>query len=134
MRWIYWLMGVIILSTVGGIALAASPLDETEWRLEITQSGEEVPFYTDRIRFQDGEFNSAIFKRKGFLEAQYTVTEEEGSPIVWEVTQTSDPEGTLEWHGELQEETMEGTLRWTQTDGTVINHTFTGKPPTPKPE
>ena len=134
MRGIYCVMGIVILSAVGGVALAASPLDETQWRLEITAKGAEIPKYIDRARFHKGIFTSAIFERKGFLTSRYTVTKKEGGSIVWEVTQTSEAEGTLSWRGELKGDAMTGTLRWTQTDRTVVNHTFTGKPPAPKPK
>ncbi len=132
MRWTYWLIGVVILSVMGGVAIAASVLDGTKWRVEMTPKGSAIPQYIDRALFQDGNFTSVIFERKGFLTSRYTVTEKEGSLIVWEVTQTSEPEGTLSWRGELQGDAMTGTLRWIQADGTVVNHTFTGKPPAPK--
>lgn len=125
MRWMGWFTGVVVLSIWGGVALAASPLDETEWRLEITPKGAEIPWYIDRVRFHEGEFSSAIFERKGFRKSRYTAKKEGGS-IVWEIMQTSEAEGSLAWHGELQEEAMKGTLRWTKADGEVVNHTFAG--------
>jgi hypothetical protein len=140
-----WFTGVVILSIWGGVAFAASPLDETDWRLEITPKGAEIPWYIDRVRFHEGEFNSALFERKGFPKSKYTVKKEGGS-IVWDIMQTSGAEGGLAWHGELQKDAVKGALRWTKTDGTVIDHTFTGSkfieepapseatPKTPAPE
>ena len=126
MRWMSWLIGVAVFSILGSVALAESPLDGTEWRLEITPKGAEIPFYIDWVRFEDGNFTSVIFERKGFLTSRYTLTEKGDGPIVWEVKQKSETEGDLSWRGEPQEDAMTGTLRWTQADGTVIDHTLTG--------
>ncbi len=128
MRWKFWLFGVVIFSVMGGVALAVPALDGTNWRLEITQKGAEVPQYVDRIRFTEGKFNSTIFQRHhGYLAAPYTVTEEAGSSVVWGITYKSVTEaGNLVWQGELKGNAMKGTLRWTQPDGTVVSYTFTG--------
>ena len=128
MRWIYWLMGVVILSAIGGVALAASALDGTQWRVEMTPTGAVIPFYIDRVHFDDGKFTSVVFERKGFPSSLYTLTENAGGPIVWEVKQKSETEGNLSWHAELQEDAMDGTVVWKQPDGTVINYTLTGRP------
>ncbi len=119
------------------ITLAASPLNGTKWRVEITPKGAEIPWYVDQVRFEDGNFTSAIFARKGFSTSPYTLTEKGGGPLIWEATQTSETEGTLSWRGELEGDSMKGTVIGEQPDGKVVNHTFTGRkvtePPAPKP-
>ena len=49
MRWIYWLMGVVMISLMGGVVFAASPLDGTEWSIKMT-----TPSAEDQIRFELG--------------------------------------------------------------------------------
>jgi len=128
MRWMYWLMGVVILSVMGGVALAASALDGTKWRVEMTREGGVIPSFIDRVHFDDGKFTSAIFERKGFRSSLYTLTEDPGGPIIWEVKQKSETKGDVSWHGELKGDAMGGTAVWKQPDGTVISYTLTGRP------
>jgi hypothetical protein len=105
--------------------------------VEITPKGAEIPWYVDQFRFEDGNFTSVIFARRGFSTSRYTFTEQGGGPLIWEATQTSETEGTLSWRGELEGDSMKGTVIGEQPDRTVVNHTFTGRkvtePPAPKP-
>ena len=133
MRFIYMFAGLVVFSLVVSLALAGGSLDGTQWRLEITPSGEKVPFYIDRIVFKDGKFVTMIFERKGFMASRYNLTEKAGGLVVWETTQTSDAEGTLSWHGELKGEAMVGSVGWKQPDGTIVNHTFTSSRVTEEP-
>jgi hypothetical protein len=143
----YGFMGLIVFYMLGSVALAASPLEETRWRVEITPKGSEIPHHIDRLRFENGKFTSVIFERKGFLTVPYTPTGKVGGPIAWEARQKSDTDGDLSWHGEVQGDAMKGTLVWKQPNGTVINHSFIGsrvkeeplapeatQPPAPKPK
>ena len=147
MRDMYGLIGLVVFSMLGSVALAASPLDGTQWRVEITPKDSEIPHHIDRLRFEKGKFTSIIFERKGFLTVPYTLTGKVGGPIAWKATQKSDTNGDLSWRGELQGDAMKGTLVWKQPDGTVINHSFIGsrakeepfapevtQPPAPKPK
>ena len=79
MRWLYWLMGVVIFSVMGGVAIAASPLDGTEWRIKMA-----MPTAEDQIRFEQRKFISPLFEAKGFANSYYTLTEKEGRPLIWE--------------------------------------------------
>lgn len=138
MRGMYGLIGLVVFSMLGGIALAASPLDGTQWRVELTPKGATIPFHVDRVRFEEGNFTSAIFAPKGFSMSRYTLTEKTGG-AVWTTTQKSPTEGTLSWRGELKGESMNGTLSWEQPDGKIESYTFTGRkvtepPPEPEPK
>ena len=123
MRWMSWLIGVAVFSILGSVALAESPLDGTEWRVEITPKGSTIPSYIDWVLFEDGKFSSEIFKRKGFPPVQYTLTKKKKGPRVWEGTQKNEAEGKLSWRGELKEDTMTGSLRWTHADGKTVKST-----------
>lgn len=136
-RFLLFVLGTGIIFLLSPMALAASPLDGTQWRVEITPKGAEIPHYIDRLGFKEGKFTSVIFERKGFLSSPYTLTDKKGGPIVWEVKQKSEAEGDLSWQGELKGDAMSGTVSWKQADGTVVDHTFTGspakeEPPTPE--
>ena len=133
MRWKFWLMGVAILSVMGGVAIAASVLDGTKWRMEMTPKGSSIPHFIDRVNFDDGKFRSAIFERKGFHSSLYTLTNS-GGPIVWEVKLKSDTKGDVSWYGELNGETMDGTAVWTRSDGTVVSYALSGRPGVDEPE
>jgi len=121
MRWIYWLMGVVIFSVMGGVAIAASPLDGTEWRIKMA-----MPTAEDQIRFEQRKFISPHFAAKGFANSYYTLTEKEGRPLIWETMQKSENQGTLSWRGDVDSDTMRGVISWETSDGKVVNRTFTG--------
>jgi len=130
-------MGLVALCMLGSVALAASPLDGTQWQIKLTTSAVKTPS-EDRIRFEKGRFTSPLFRPKGFSTSNYTLTEEQGGPVIWETMQTSEAEGTLSWHGELGGETMRGVASWRKPDGIVVDYTFAGRkvvePSAPKPK
>jgi len=121
MRWIYWLMGVVIISLMGSAVFAASPLDGTEWSIKMT-----TPSAEDQIRFEEGRFISPLFEPKGFSTSYVTLTEKEGRPLIWETMQTSENQGTLSWRGDVESDTMRGVVSWVKPDGKVVNRTFAG--------
>lgn len=128
MRLVRWLAGVIVLSMVVAVAIAAAPLDSTLWRVEITEDGSTIPQHVDRVTFQDGKFTSAIYARKNFQPGPYTHTVRPDGPTIFDVDQKSDAAGTLVWHGEQKGDAMTGTLVWTQPDGKVTKYALVGSP------
>lgn len=137
MRGMYGLMGLVAFSMLGSVALAASPLDGTRWRIQMITPSIKAPS-EDQVHFEKGKFTSPLFEPKGFSASHYTLTEEKGAPLIWETMQTSETEGTLSWRGELGGDTMRGVASWQKSDGTVVNYSFTGRkvaePPAPKPK
>jgi hypothetical protein len=120
-------VGLVVVSLLGGVALAASPLDATRWRIQMTAPSLKAPS-EGQIQFEKGKFTTPLFEPKGFSASNYTLTEEKGAPLIWETMQTSETEGTLSWRGELTGDTMRGVASWQRRDGTVVNYTFTGRP------
>src|SRR5438876_11388898 len=100
MRGISGLMGLVALCMLGSVALAASPLDGTQWQIKLTTSAVTTPS-EDRIRCERGRFTSPLFKPTGFCTSTYTLTEANDGPVIWETMQPSVAEGTLSWHGEF---------------------------------
>jgi hypothetical protein len=137
MRGISGFMGLVALCMLGSVALAASPLDGTQWQIKLTTTTVKTPS-EDRIRFEKGRFTSPLFRPKGFSTSNYTLTEEAGAPVIWETMQTSEAEGTLSWRGELGGDAMHGVASWRKPDGAVVNYTFAGskvvEPSAPKPK
>ncbi len=125
MRGMSGFMGLVALFVLGSVALAASPLDGTQWQIKLTNTAAKTPS-EDRIRFEKGRFISPLFQPKGFPTSNYTLTEEKGGPVIWETMQTSQAEGTLSWRGELGGQTMRGIASWRKPDGTVVNYNFAG--------
>ena len=126
MRGMYGFMGLVAVSVLASVALAASPLDGTRWRIQMTAPPIKAPT-EDQIHFENGKFTSPLFEPKGFSASNYTLTEQEGAPLIWETMQTSETEGTLSWRGELGGDTMRGVASWQKPDGTVVNYTFSGR-------
>ena len=125
MRIISGFIGLLALCVLGNVALAASPLDGTQWSIKLSSTTVKTPS-EDRIRFEKGRFTSPLFQPKGFPASNYTLTEEKGGPTIWETMQTSETEGTLSWRGELGGDGMRGVASWRKPDGTVVNYNFAG--------
>src|SRR5436309_14779091 len=137
MRGISGFMGLVALFVLASVALAASPLDGTQWQIKLTNTAAKTPS-EDRIRFEKGRFTSPLFQPKGFPTSNYTLTEEKDGPVIWETMQTSETEGTLSWRGELGGDAMHGVASWRKPDGAVVNYNFAGQkvvePSAPKPK
>src|SRR3989454_7299404 len=89
MRGISGFMGLVALFVLASVALAASPLDGTQWQIKLTNTAAKTPS-EDRIRFEKGRFTSPLFQPKGFPTSNYTLTEEKDGPVIWETMQTSE--------------------------------------------
>src|SRR3989442_12904099 len=107
MRGISGFMGLVALCMLGSVALAASPLDGTQWQIKLKTAAANTPS-EDRIRFEKGRFTSPLFKPKGFSTSTYTLTEEKSGPVIGAPLQTSEGAGTLSWHGALGGHALSG--------------------------
>jgi hypothetical protein len=118
--------GLVVFALLVNVALAASPLDGTQWTIQMTAPSAPAP-PDGQIHFKNGKFVSAPFEPQGFAPSNYTLTEQDGAPMVWETMQTSATEGTLSWRGELGGDTMRGVASWQKADGKAVTYTFIGK-------
>ncbi len=80
MRGISGFMGLVALFVLASVALAASPLDGTQWQIKLTNTAAKTPS-EDRIRFEKGRFTSPLFQPKGFPTSNYTLTEEKNGEV-----------------------------------------------------
>lgn len=129
-RWL-GLTGIVTLLIVVSTAFAASKLDDTDWRVEITPEGATIPHHVDLIHFKEGNFLSVIFQRKGFSSSPYTHKSKSG---MWEAKQTNEAAGELSWEGEIKGEALTGTLTWKKPDGSSVKHALVGGPAPPPEE
>lgn len=111
-------------------SVAAAELDGTEWQVDITPEGATIPHHVDRVRFENGNFVSVIFERRGFQPTTYNSTGA-ADAATWEVAQGDDTVGRLAWKGQIEGEKLTGTLMWTQPDGTVQQNALLGRPAPP---
>jgi hypothetical protein len=134
-------VGLVVFTMPVSLALAASPLDGTQWNIKMTApSGAAPP--DSQIQFKDGKLVAPPFEKEGFPSSNYSLTNPDGAPVVWETMQTSANKGTLSWRGELEgDTTMRGIASWQRADGTVVTYSFVGtrigaapRAATPKPE
>lgn len=128
MSFIYRFMWVVMVVVSSATVVAASPLEGTKWRVEITPEGATIPHHIDRCTFQDGKFSSVIFERRGFTSVPFTAAEKAGGTVAVEMQQTSEAAGDLTWQAEVQGDALKGTLVWKQADGKAVTHALVGSP------
>jgi hypothetical protein len=127
-----WFVGMAVILGVSVAVFAAPALEKKQWRVELTPAGGLIPHFIDRFRFEDKNFASVIFERKGFLASSYTSAEKADGSIAWEAKQKSKENGDIAWHGELQGDTMTGTLIWKQPDGKTAQYAMYGSAVVPE--
>ncbi len=125
-------IGVAVILGVGAAVFAAPSLEKKQWRVELKEAGGTVPQFIDRFRFEGKNFASVIFERKGFLASSYSSSEKGDGSIAWEAKQQSKDNGDIAWQGELQGDTMTGTLVWKQPDGKTAQYAMYGSAVVPE--
>ncbi len=120
-------IGIMTVLAISSSVFAASSLEKSQWRVELTEEGSQVAQFIDKVTFSDGKINSAIFERKGFPPSSYDSTEK-GDNIAWEAKQQGETDGNIGWQGELQGDAMTGTLVWKKPDGKTVKYAIMGSP------
>lgn len=137
-----WLIGVVVSVALPCLSLAASPLDGTVWRVEISAATMKART-VDEFRFAGGTFLSSFFLPQGFPASRYTLTEEKNRPLIWETLQTGKDQASISWHGEVEGNTLRGVALLRQPGAPNITYTFAGQkirlaapaaPGTPQPK
>ena len=81
--------------------------------------------FDDTLTFADDKFTSAAFLAKGFKPASYR-GEVEQNEAEFEVEQTSESDGVINWLGEIRGKKVLGRLQWRKKDGTNLSFDFEG--------
>ena len=117
----------IVLATA--VLCRAAFLDGTKCKVTLVpekaaaDKGEKK--FSDTLTFADDKFTSTALLAKGFKPAPYR-GEKEPNEAEFEVEQTSDTDGVVNWQGEIRGKKVVGRLRWTKTDGTHLAFEFEG--------
>lgn len=128
MRFMRWFMVGAFIAMLSTVVLAASPLVGSRWRVEIVEEGQTVPQFIDQLRFQEDNFTSALFERRGYPTSPFTEKKGEEGALIWDALQKDAGGGELAWHAEFKGDTMTGKLIWKQADGTLTNYALSGSP------
>ena len=125
------LSGAIIgaLLLLLAITCRAAFLDGTHSKVKVVpdkmtaDKGEKE--FTDTLSFSKGKFSSATFLARGFKPADYRGEAEENE-AEFEVEQTSETNGVVNWQGEIRAKNVVGRLTWKKKDGTSLSYNFDG--------
>ncbi len=87
-------------------------LNSTEWTIELKSLANVSSEYPelDKLTFGDGKITSKFYESKGFNATNYNLTVTKDNRLVWDTMQKNSAGQTLFWHGEVNDEAMQGTL------------------------
>jgi hypothetical protein len=111
-----------------GVALAADSLDGSTWTVrlvpdaEASNRGERVA--DDVLIFDKGQFSSTTFVPFGFKPGRYVAGATGGA---WTAQLASGTYGTIDWTGQVSENTITGNCVLHKNDGSTIRYSFSGK-------
>lgn len=87
---------------------------------------EEFTQGTDVLFFEGGGFESKNCSAVGFSRTYYSAAEYDGA-ITFAASAASEVAGTVEWSGSVEDDVIEGELKWTSLNGEVLYYSFKGK-------
>jgi hypothetical protein len=121
---------------------AAALLNESQWSVELHRlfTREPEPPIADTLRFTGGQLTSERFAPSGYAPGPFTLSIGPAGRPVWEAAQLSQQDGIILWRGELDRDTIRGTVSRLPLDGSTEDFRFEGKeilassaPPTDTP-
>ena len=101
-------------------ALASGPLDGKTFHGKLTEVGKGG--HSDNFEFKNGQFLSTACQHEGFGAGAYTA---DGNTFTAQTM--SKKEGTMDWKGTVNGDTISGTAVWTKTGQAPVNYTFEAK-------
>jgi len=105
-------------------ALATGPLDGKTFHGKLIETGKSG--HSDNFEFKDGKFLSTACQHEGFGSGAYTA-EGTGASYTFTAQTASKKEGTMEWKGTVNGDSISGTAVWTKTGQAPVNYTFEAK-------
>lgn len=108
---------------------AAALLNESRWVVELrrmftAQSDDPVG---DTLQFAGGTLTSERLAPSGYEPAPFTLSIGPSGGPVWEATQLSPRDGIVLWRGELDRDTIRGTVSRLPLEGGTEDFRFEGK-------
>jgi len=102
--------------------LGQGPYDGRVFSIELV--GSDAKGQPDTLVFDGGRFESTACREYGFVGAPYSGAEGGGR---FETVPRSPTSGTTAWTGTIRGDSIDGTMRWTETSGKVSEFRFQGK-------
>lgn len=103
-------------------AAEKATLDGKTFVGEIGKEGQEKGD-KDTFIFKDGKFRSTACDAYGFSEAEYAAITE-ADKVEFDSTTVSPTDGTMQWHGTVKGDKLEGTVAWSKEGQEPIRHWF----------
>ena len=123
----------IVMENVSPVLTQAAPtlpslnLNHTEWDVQLMpmafKSANSIP---DRLRFEQGQFDSTYLSSQGFPKSNCTVTLLPEGGLRWETMQTHSSGETVFWRGEWDGHQMRGILSRRPVGGAPQDYLFRG--------
>ena len=112
-----------------GRVQAAALLNESRWAVELHRmfTRQVEPPLADTLTFSDGKLISERLGTLGYVPGAFTLSIGPTGAPVWESTQLSRQDGIVYWHGELDRETIRGTISRLPLAGASEDFRFEGK-------
>ncbi|HEX4825820.1 MAG TPA: hypothetical protein VFV19_16075 [Candidatus Polarisedimenticolaceae bacterium] len=105
-------------------ALASGPLDGKTFHGKLTEVGKGG--HADNFEFKNGQFLSTACQHEGFGSGAYT-TEGSGPSFTFTAQTMSKKDGTMDWKGAVNGDSISGTATWTKSGMAPVNYTFEAK-------
>ena len=120
---------------------AAALLNESRWAIELHRMfvKPEAPPLSDTVAFSGSKLTSERLGELGYGAGPFTLSIGSSGAPVWESTQLSQKDGIVLWKGELNRDTIHGTMSRLPLQGNSEDFRFEGKEilaakPSPQPE
>ena len=107
---------------------AIALLNESRWAVQLHRMFEAQPSdpVTDTLQFSGGQLASERFEPSGYAPAPFTLSIGPNGLPVWESTQLSQRDGIVLWRGELDRDTIRGTVSRLPLEGSTEDFQFEG--------
>jgi hypothetical protein len=112
-----------------GRVQAAALLNESRWAVELHRmfTKQVEPPLGDTLTFSDGKLASERLGPLGYAPGTFTLSIGPTGAPVWESTQLSRQDGIVLWRGELNRDTIRGTISRLPLTGASEDFRFDGK-------
>ncbi len=116
-------------ATPNGRVQAAALLNESRWAVELRRmfTKQVEPPLGDTLTFIDGKLTSERLGPLGYAPGTFTLSIGPTGAPVWESTQLSRQDGIVLWRGELDRDTIRGTISRLPLAGASEDFRFEGK-------
>ena len=107
---------------------AAALLNESRWQIELRRmfTADPAEPVRDTLQFVGGQLTSERLAPSGYTPGPFTLSIGPNGGPVWESTQLSQQDGIVLWRGELDRDTIRGTVSRLPIEGSTEDFRFEG--------